>query len=135
MVICPLSDPYPGSRTSCQQSTHFLCAKCVYQSYLFMQNRARLLEVVEKIKAERLSIDSKRQSYRDARLKVETKVTPMMRILVEKQAVLQHQINTINEMFRELLAPNSPIKTPFKLWIAITKKTRRCSSWNNVFKL
>lgn len=118
----PVVRPLPGLEDELPAINAFLCAKCVYQSYLFMQNRARLLEVVEKIKAERLSIDSKRQSYRDARLKVETKVTPMMRILVEKQAVLQHQINTINEMFRELLAPNSPIKTPFKLWIAITKK-------------
>jgi len=118
----PVVRPLPGLEDELPAINAFLCAKCVYQSYLFMQNRSRLLEVVEKIKAERLSIDSKRQSYRDARLKVETKVTPMMRILVEKQAVLQHQINTINEMFRELLAPNSPIKTPFKLWIAITKK-------------
>lgn len=102
-------------------SRAMLCAKFVYQAYLFSIYRDRLKETTKLIKEERLSLQSKRQSYRDAKLKVEVTVTPMMRVLVERASILQHQINLINELFRVDVHENSTFSTPFSLWKAVTQ--------------
>ena len=101
-------------------SRAILCAKFVYQAYLFDIYRVRLKETTKQIKEERLSLQSKRQSYRDAKLEIDTTVTPMMRILVERASILQHQINVINELFRSEIDEDSALSTPFSLWKTVS---------------
>ena len=103
----------------------FLCAKCVYQSYLYSLYRERLFEISEDIDNEKAAIDAKKQAYRDSKVEVSNKVTPLLKILIEKQTVLQNAINNIKEGFRTMVDDNSRLKTPFTLWSYLKKPRKR----------
>lgn len=102
----------------------FLCAKCVYQSYLHDQYRERLFEISEDIENERASIDAKRQAYREAKVEEDNKVTPLLKLLIGKQSVLQAAINNINDGFRKMVGDSSRLKTPFTLWSVLQQENK-----------
>lgn len=111
----------------------FLCAKCVYQSYLYSQYRDRLFKISEDIENERAAIDAKNQAYRESKVEVSNKVTPLLRILIEKQTVLQSAINNIKEGFRTMVDDTSRLKTPFTLW-SYLKKQRKPKDGSTILK-
>ena len=97
----------------------FLCAKCVYLAYLSNVYQVELKRVAKGIRKERISINSKQQSYREANLKVESTVTPIMKNLVTKQSMLQRVINEINKNYKQTVINESRYNTPFGLWTGL----------------
>jgi len=96
-------------------SRAFLCAKCVYMAYLFNKYQGEIKKTVKKIEKERQSLNSERQSYREANLEVSLDASPLLKGLITKQAMLQRVINEINEVYRNLVS-GGELKTPYLLW-------------------
>ena len=94
----------------------FMCAKCVYQSYLANDYQQRLKKISKKIAEEENALNAKNRTFIAANLDVETKASILLRILVAKQGIIQRNLNIINKEYREFVDNGSLYATPFALF-------------------
>jgi len=100
----------------------FLCAKCVYMAYLYSQYRKTQKKTIKRLKREKKQLESKRRSYRAAKLKVDLGPTPLMKSLISKKAMVSRLLNEIEENYKQTVDLNeSSLKTPYLLWKSLKR--------------
>lgn len=115
----PTEEPVEAARA-------FLCAKCVYMAYLYSQYRKDQKETIKRLKREKKQLESKRRSYRAAKLKVDLGPTPLMKSLITKKAMVSRLLNEIEENYKQTVdLENSSLKTPYLLWKSLKRPPKK----------
>jgi len=99
----------------------FLCAKCVYMSYLFNKYRKTLKDTVKHLSSEEAQLNARRITYKNAGLILDEEATPMIKVLISKKAMVERVMDEIETSFKEIVQDG--YKSPYVLWKYITRDT------------
>ena len=98
----------------------FLCAKCVYMSYLFDKYRDTLKKTEKHLSSEEAQLNARRITYKNAGLILDEEVSPIIKVLISKKAMLERVMNDIESHFEEVV--ESGYKSPYVLWKYVTRE-------------
>ena len=98
----------------------FLCAKCVYMSYLFNKYRKTLKDTMKHLSSEEAQLNARRITYKNAGLILDEEVSPIIKVLISKKAMLERVMNDIESHFEEVV--ESGYKSPYVLWKYVTRE-------------
>ena len=97
----------------------FLCAKCVYMSYLSNKYRDTLKKTEKDLSSEEAQLNARRITYKNAGLILDEEVS-VFEVLISKKTMLERVMNDIESHFEEVV--ESGYKSPYVLWKYVTRE-------------